>query len=142
MINGIIEYDQQLTSLPKFLLIRQISPKIIYWNIIFIIKLVYYIAITSVCVYLWPPKTIDITSIAVYFIRLEFIMDISVIFSLYFFLKQLQYRYQILNDTWVYLLPGFIATPAGLTHSITGMTLDKIRLLHANLSDLLKIFSQ
>lgn len=74
LMNGIIEYDQKLTSLPKFLLIRQISPKLIYWNIIFIITLIYYIAIKSVLVYLWQLKTIDITTIAVYFIRLEFII--------------------------------------------------------------------
>jgi len=83
----------------------------------------------------------DISTIVIYFIRLEFIIDVSAIFPSYFFLKQLEYRYQILNDAWAYLLPGFLATPSELTLSITEMTLDKMRLLHAELSELLRIFS-
>jgi hypothetical protein len=45
-MNGIIEYDQKLISLPRFLLIHQSSPKKSYWNIIFIFALIYYIATT------------------------------------------------------------------------------------------------
>jgi len=68
-------------------------------------------------------------------------MDVTVIFSSYFFLQQLEYRFQTLNDSWEYLLPGFLSVPEELTHSVTRMTLDKIRLFHAELSDLLRIFS-
>lgn len=96
---------------------------------------------TSALLYLWPPKSMDITIIALYFIRLEFIIDLSVIFSSYFFLKQLEYRFQMLNYSWKYLQPGFLTNPSELTHSITEMTLDKMRLLHVELSDLLRIFS-
>ncbi|XP_050054997.1 uncharacterized protein LOC126549553 isoform X2 [Aphis gossypii] len=139
-MNGIIEYDQKLTSLPTFLLIRHISPKIIYWNISFIIVLIYYVAITSVLLYLWPPKTIDVF-IAVFFIRLEFIVNVSIMFFTYFFLQQLEYRFQVLNNAWIHLLPRFLSNSGDSTHFIIGMTLDKIRLLHAELSDLLIIFS-
>ncbi|CAI6351954.1 unnamed protein product [Macrosiphum euphorbiae] len=62
-------------------------------------------------------------------------------FSSYFFLQQLELRFQTLNDSWEYLLPGFLATPGDLTQFITGLTLDKIRLLHSELSDLLRLFS-
>jgi len=142
LMNGIIEYDQKLTSLPKFFLIRQISPKIIYWNIIFIITLIYYITITSVFLYLWPPKTIDFTTIAVYnIIRLELIVDVSVLLCSYFFLQQLEYRFQVLNNTWAHLLPRFHSNSGDCTYFITGMTRDKVRLLQAELSDLLRIFS-
>jgi len=140
-MNGIIEYDQKLTSLPRFLLIHQYSKKKNYWNIIFIFALVYYTLLTLVFVHFWPPKTVDITTIAIYFIRLDFIVDVALIFSSYFFLQQLEYRFQTLNDSWKYLLPGFPSMPGDLTHSITKITLDKIRLLHADLSDLLRIFS-
>jgi len=141
LMNGIIEYDQKLTSLPTFLLIRHISPKNIYWNISFIIVLFYYIAISSVFLYLWPPKTIDVFNVAVYFIRLEFIVNVAVMFCSYFFLQQLEYRFQVLNNAWTHLLPRFLSNSGDSTHFITGMTLDKIRLLHAELSDLLIIFS-
>jgi len=141
-MNGIIEYDQKLTSLPGFLLTRQISPKKNYWNITFIITAAHYITITIFYLYLWPPKTIDLTIVAVYLIRIEFFVEVSVMFSSYFFLQQLEYRFEMLNHSWKYLLPGFLSTPGELTHSITEMTLDKMRLLHAELSDLLRIFSE
>ncbi|CAI6347780.1 unnamed protein product [Macrosiphum euphorbiae] len=72
---------------------------------------------------------------------MDFIVDVTVIFSSYFFLQQLEYRFQTLNDSWEYLLPGFLSVPEELTHSITRITLDNIRLFHAELSDLLRIFS-
>jgi len=141
-MNGIIEYDQKLTSLPRFLLIHQLSPKKSYWNIIFIFTSIYYVGMTILGLHLWPPKTIDIISIAIYFVRLQFFIGVSVMFSSYFFLQQLEYRFQMLNHSWKYLLPGFLTTPSELTQSITEMTLDKLRLLHAELSDLLRIFSE
>jgi len=142
-MNGIIEYNRNLTSLPRFLLIHQFLPKENYWNIIFIFTLIYYTAITSALLYLYSPKSIDIIIIALYFytIRLEFIIDLLVIFSSYFFLKQLEYRFHRLNYSWKYLQPGFLNIPSELTDSITEMTLDKMRLLHAELSNLLRIFS-
>jgi len=141
-MNGIIEYDQKLTSLPRFLFIHNHSRKNNYWNIIFFFTLVYHTVRGLLSYLVWRPTFIDITTIGVFFIRLDFIIDIAVIFSTYFFLKQLERRFQMLNDSWKYLLPGFLVIPTGeLTHSITGMTLDKIRLLHAELSDLLRIFS-
>lgn len=96
---------------------------------------------TSALLYLFPPKYIDIIVIVVYFIPLEFVTDLSVIFSSYFFLKQLEYRFKMLNYSWKYLQPGFLNISSELTDSITEMTLDKMRLLHAELSDLLRIFS-
>eukprot|EP00102_Acyrthosiphon_pisum_P026663 XP_016663873.1 PREDICTED: uncharacterized protein LOC107885045 [Acyrthosiphon pisum] len=141
-MNGIIEYDQKLTSLPRFLFIHQHSQKKNYWNIVFIFTSIYYVVMALIAFKVWQPKTIDIFTITFYFVRLEFIVDVALIFSTCFFLQQLNCRFQTLNDSWQYLLPGFISAPAGeLTHSITGMTLDKIRLLHAELSDLLRIFS-
>ena len=141
-MNGIIEYDQKLTSLPRFLFISQHSQKKNYWNIIFIFTLIYYVIVTLVIFKTFPPKTFDIFTISLFIVRLEFLVDVAVIFSTCFFLQQLDCRFQTLNDSWQYLLPGFISVPAGeLSHFITGMTLDKIRLLHAELSDLLRIFS-
>jgi len=138
---GIVEYDQKLISLPRFLLIHQRTPKKNYWNSILIFTIIYYITITCMSVFLWPPKTINIVVITMFFFRLDFIMDVTVFFLTYFFLQQLKYRFQTLNDSWKYLPPGFLVVSEELTHSITGMTLDKIRLLHAELSDLLRLFS-
>lgn len=140
-MNGVIEYDQKLTSLPKFLLIRQHSPKKSYWNTIFIFTLIYFIAYTILLIYLWPPKEIDVHLINEFLIRIDFITDLAIIFLTYFLLQQLEYRFQMLNDSWEYLLPEFLAVSDDLSQFITRMTLDNIRLLHAELSDLLRIFS-
>ncbi|XP_026820253.1 uncharacterized protein LOC113558870 [Rhopalosiphum maidis] len=142
LINGITEYDQKLTSFPRYLLIHRLLPKKNYWNTIFMFTLIYYILITILFMNIWPPKSIDMISIAVYFIRLEFITDVSLTLSSYFFLQQLEYRFEMLNYSWKYLFPEFLTAPGEFTHSITGMTLDKIRLLHTELSDLLRIFSE
>ncbi|XP_022181360.1 uncharacterized protein LOC111041401 [Myzus persicae] len=140
-MNGITEYDQKLKSLPRFMLIRQHSPKKYDWNSILIFSIVYYITTAFTCVILWPPNTINFVVITMYFFRIEYVLDVAVCFSTYFFLKQLEYRFQTLNESWKYLLPGFLPFPEEWTRSITGMTLDKIRLLHAELSDLLRLFS-
>ncbi|XP_022181364.1 uncharacterized protein LOC111041404 [Myzus persicae] len=140
-MNGIIEYDQKLKSLPKFMLIHQYSPKKNYWNSIFIFTIVYYITLVITNIVLWPPKTINFVVITKYFFGIEYVLDVAVCFSTYFFLQQLEYRFQTLNESWKYLLPGFLPFPGKLTCSITGMTLDKIRLLHAELSDSLRLFS-
>ncbi|XP_022182801.1 uncharacterized protein LOC111042481 [Myzus persicae] len=140
-MNGIIEYDQKLKSLPRFMVIHQHSPRKNYWNSIFILTIFFYIAETFAYVILWPPKTMNFIVIKLYFFRIESIVDVAVIFLTHFFLQQLEYRFQTLNDSWKYLLPGFLPFPEEWTRSMTEMTLDKIRLLHAELSDLLRLFS-
>jgi len=60
--------------------------------------------------------------------------------SLYY-LSNLGFRFCELNRLWKCLPFGLIALPGGLTTSEITMLVERIRLLHAELSELLRLFS-
>ena len=91
--------------------------------------------------YLYPIKRMDINVIFIYFVRISFIVDFTVIVSSYFYLHNLQYRFEILNDIWKFLPAGLLAVPGECSHYDIAMMVDHIRLLHAQLSDILRVFS-
>lgn len=143
LINGIIEYDQKLTSLPTYLKAQQRQFSKHYWNKIFICTSLYYIVITLIYLYLWPIKIMDTTFIILYFIRVSFIVDFTVIVSSYFYLQNLEYRFETLNDLWKCHTPdGLLSFPSECSQSDVAMIMDNIRILHAELSYILRIFSQ
>lgn len=141
LINDIIEFDQNLSSLPTYLQThrRQYNKKCL--NIIFTCTSLYYIGITLFLMYLYPIKKVDINVIFIYFVRLSLIVDFTVVVSSYFYLQNLQYRFEILNDVWKCLPAGLLAVPGECSHYDLAMMVDNIRLLHAQLSDILRIFS-
>lgn len=141
MINGIIEYDQNLLSLPTFLLIHQRCPRKKYWNILFTSFFLYFILFQIYNVYLWPLKTIEITAITAYIFYSPFITDFTIILATYYHLKHLEDRFQTLNDLWKYLPDGLVPVPDKWTHVEIALQVEKIRLLHAELSELLQIFN-
>lgn len=143
LINGIIEYDQKLTSLPTYLKAQQRQFSKHYWNKIFICTSLYYIVFTFMYMYLWPIKIMDITLIIVFFIRVSFIVDFTVIVSSYFFLQNVEYRFETLNDLWKCHTPdGLLSIPSECSQYDVAMMMDNIRTLHAELSYILRIFSQ
>ncbi|XP_022178549.1 uncharacterized protein LOC111039366 [Myzus persicae] len=97
-----------------------------------------------ILVWILPLKEINITSISVYFIRLSYIADTAVVISTYFYLRNLECRFQALNDFWTQLPDGLTTIPAiagGWSNAEIVTMVDNIRRLHAELSDLLRIFS-
>jgi len=91
--------------------------------------------------YLWPVKIMDITIVIIYFVRVRFIVDFTVIVSSHFYLQNLEYRFELLNDFWKCLPAGLLdVTGECSLHDIVTMV-DNIRLLHAELSEILRIFS-
>lgn len=141
MINDIIEFDQKLTSLPTYLQIHQRQFNKQYFKIIFICTSLYYITLTLLLIYLYPIKVIDYNIIFIYFVRISFIVDFTVIVSSYFYLHNLEYRFETLNGFWKYLPAGLLPVPGKCSHYDIAMMVDNIRLLHAELSDILRIFS-
>jgi len=82
--------------------------------------------------------------IAVYFIRLGNIVDITVVISTYFYLQNLECRFQTLNNFWAQPPDGFTTIPAivgGWSNPEIVLMVDNVRRLHTELSDLLRIFS-
>lgn len=95
--------------------------------------------------YLWPIKITDITLIILYFIRLSFIVDFTVIISSYFYLQNVEYRFETLNNLWKCHTPdpdGLLSIPSECSQYDVAMMMDNIRILHAELSYILRIFSQ
>jgi len=86
-------------------------------------------------------RTIDINTIPVLFFSIPYITDFVVIITVNFYLNNLNYRFQTLNDFWKCLPTGLISTHGEWTQSEIVMLVESIRLLHAKLSELLKIFS-
>ncbi|CAI6360246.1 unnamed protein product [Macrosiphum euphorbiae] len=68
-------------------------------------------------------------------------MDISVVTSSYFFLYNLKVRFEVLNDFWKCLPEGLVAVSGKWTSSDVAVLMESIRLLHAELCELLKLFS-
>ncbi|CAI6366228.1 unnamed protein product [Macrosiphum euphorbiae] len=66
--------------------------------------------------------------------------SIILVTSLYY-LSNLGYRFCELNRLWKCLPFGLIALPGGLTNSEITILVERIRLLHAELSELLRLFS-
>jgi len=141
LINGIIKFDQKLTSLPTHLQAHQRQLNKQYWNRIFICGTLYYILITLLYMYLWPIKMINITVIVIYFFHVSAIVDFTVIVSAHFYLQNLEYRFELLNDFWKCLPAGLLDVTGECSLHDTAMMVDNIRLLHAELSDILRIFS-
>lgn len=70
----------------------------------------------------------------------DFIIFVVLITSLYY-LSNLGYRFCELNRLWKCLPFGLLALPGGWTNLEITVLVERIRLLHAELSELLKLFS-
>jgi len=83
----------------------------------------------------------DFHGIFSYLIRVSAIVDFTVIISSFFFLRNLEYRFETLIDFWNCLPVELMAIPGECSNYDIAIMIDGIRLLHAELSDLLRIFS-
>lgn len=101
----------------------------------------YWIGIRIVYVYFWPPKNFNGTIILCYFFSAPAIVEIVIVITTWFLLKNFECRFQTLNDIWKDLPNGLTAIPGEWTHSELALSLESLRLLHVDLSELLKIFS-
>ncbi|CAI6346540.1 unnamed protein product [Macrosiphum euphorbiae] len=72
---------------------------------------------------------------------MPFVLDYVIIITVCFYLSNIGCRFQILNDFWTCLLPGLVSISGEWTDSELVMLMESIRLLHAELSQLFKIFS-
>lgn len=122
--------------------VKQRSISIIYWNIFYFLLIMYFVGHKLMTLYLYPPRTLDVNFFTNFFIGPPFIVHYVVFISTCYFLYNLYIRFKILNDLWKCLPVGLIAVPDQWTHSEVVILIDDIRLLHSELSELLKIFSE
>lgn len=90
--------------------------------------------------YFWPPQGLNITTILIFFFEMPYITDYVVLVTVCYYLSNLGCRFQILNDLWKCLPAGLAPVPDKWTHFDIAMAVENIRLLHAELCELLKTF--
>jgi hypothetical protein len=141
LINGIIEYDQKVEFFFKSTSTHHRSQSQTYWNTVFIVLITYYV-ITTVIIWIFhPPQSMNVLVFFTYIFQLQYFIDFTIVTSTYFFLTNLEFRFQMLNNLWKLYPIEIFTIPGGWTCSKITMFLEDIRLLHAELSELLKIFS-
>jgi len=142
LINGIIQFDRKLALLSPAFLVQQHSISKKKWNIILTSLLLYFIFYEVYDIYLWPPNTFDLKTFLILFFGMPYVLDYVVIITVCFYLSNIGCRFQTLNDFWTCLpLCGLVSVPSEWTDSELVMLMESIRLLHAELSQLFKIFS-
>lgn len=136
LINGIIEFDQKLSKLP--IRVKDRSPGTTFWSIIFIAYFIFYIALHKYV----NDKMMLRNDLIIHFIENLFIpprvADFMVTVTACFYLHNLGYRFIAVTVVWQQLMSR--GGPRRTT-SETAAFVERLRLLHAELSELLRMFN-
>lgn len=112
-----------------------------FWNIIFVIFSLYFLAF-QVYFILWHGNQLSGFEWAAHILfRYPVIIVFIVMITACFYLYNLEHRFVALNTLWKCLPPGLIDLPGGWTNSEITVLVESVRLLHAELSELLRLFS-
>ncbi|XP_026815156.1 uncharacterized protein LOC113555049 isoform X2 [Rhopalosiphum maidis] len=142
MINGIIEFDRKVDGLPLTVLGELTCSTTRYnWNIFLAVVLMCYISLQICSLLLWPPARFDFSTVVKYFFEMPCITEFVIFATSYFYLHNLGYRFNILNSFCKRLLDGLVTTTDTPTQSEISNFIENIRLLHAELCELLRTFS-
>lgn len=110
-------------------------------NIILFALFIYCAGFTILHTYIWNPKPIGYTIICINLFNLPYILDYVVMIFSCFHLVNIGNRFQALNDFWQCLPVGLIPIHEEWTHSEIIVLVESIRLLHAELCTILKLFN-
>lgn len=111
---------------------------------IFISLFVYFIGFKSLYFYFLPIKIENVVSLLIYYLlfTLPFFIDYVVTISSCFFLQSLYVRFQTLNDFWKCLPADLVDVSHQWTYIEIVDLMENTRLLHSELCELLKMFTQ
>lgn len=101
--------------------------------------LVYFIAYEATSMYCLPPKSFNLPTIISYFFSPPFVIDFIIIMLLCFYLKNIEYRFQTLNNFWKCLQNKMISD--NFKYLEMFFLMENVRLLHVELCDLVTIFN-
>lgn len=136
-----IEFDRKLTPISTSLLIQQHSLSKKHWDIFLISLFAYFIVFVSLRIFVSSWKPVDIFSSTHILFSPPFFLDFVVTSFLCFFLQNLHARFRTLNDFWKFLPAESVAVFNQWTHIEIVFLMEKMRLLHSELSELLKKFT-
>jgi len=113
-----------------------------FWNIIFAFFVLFFICIQFSYTSLQPITNRELSHCATFLFHTPDIIIFVVMVTSLYYLSNLGFRFCELNRLWKCLPSGLIALPAGgWTNSDITMLAETIRLLHSELSELLRFFS-
>jgi len=142
MINGIIEFDRKVDGLPLTVMGELTCPTTKYNWITFLAAIfMLYISIQICSLWLWPPAKYDLSTVVKYFFEMPCIMEFVIFATSYFYLHNLGSRFDTLNSLCKRLPDGLVTNADTPTQSEIAKFIENIRLLHAELCELLRTFS-
>lgn len=89
---------------------------------------------------MWPLTNVGLLLPRIIFLP-PFLIDFVVIVLVCFYLVNMDRRFRMLNSVWQWLPAGLVAVPGGRTYSEITVLVENVRLLHAELCELLRMFS-
>jgi len=143
-INGIIEFDRKLClfdSLMPAVHLTTLSKNC--WIIATVVFCIYFVVCNAYVMIFHgiPASTYIGNSMLTFLFHRPDIIIFIVTISSCFYLYNLGYRFRLLNSRWQSLPDGLISLPVGWTNPEITVIVECIRLLHAELSELLRLFS-
>lgn len=112
-----------------------------YWNAILTLLFVYFNAYVVYEMNYFPPKMVDLSVVSMYFFRMPYIADFVLIISVFFHLVNIAFKFQTLYNCLIRLPIGLRSVSNMTMHLDTVTSMEYVRLLHAELSELLRIFN-
>jgi len=126
---------------PTLLIHPRSSNNYMAWNRILNVLFVYIIIYHTFRCYLIPMKTYDFSAIAFHLFIDPNMLDMVIVTGGCIYIHSVASRFCALNDGWKRLPGGLMATSGEWTQSEITMSIESIRLLHADLCEIINVFS-
>lgn len=140
LTNGIIVFDRKFHSLPPSVSSIR-TPSRYFWLVIIAMYFVLYACIVGYLNIFFLRKY-DTDHFIETLFSVPRIADFAMVVTLCFYLGNLGSRFFALNTFWKRLIAGLLTDPGDWTTGEIAMLIECVRLLHANLSDLLRVFNR
>lgn len=142
-INGVIEFDRKLLlihSTQSDDCFRALSKT--RWTVIYAVSFLYFLFCHMNYIIYGTLPNLELSHYTNFLFQSPEIIVFVVMLTSCFYLSNLGYRFCALNELWRCLPTGSIVDlPGGWTSSKTTILVEHIRLLHADLSELMRLFS-
>lgn len=113
-----------------------------FWNIIYGVTFLYLFFCHLYYIIYDTLPDLELSHYTNFLFQSPELIDFVVMLTSCFYLSNLGYRFCALNELWKSLPLGLIVDlPSGWTRSETAILVEHIRLLHADLSELMRLFS-
>ncbi|XP_022168053.1 uncharacterized protein LOC111032134 [Myzus persicae] len=110
------------------------------WNTFLAVLLASYLGLEIFSIWLWPPSKLDFGTVVRYFFEIPCVTEFAVFVTTYFYLRNLGSRFDTLNFVCEQFPPGLIGTAGTWPQPEITRLVDRARMLHSELCELLRVF--